>query len=95
MSRVRAFSLFQGILEIAGARTKARTGARAFRTILKIFCKLSLEYLKTLVLAIGAISTGSFVLKGPADYLDSLSPNSECGKESRRATEGATEKHFQ
>ena len=70
---------------------EAETGARAFKTALKILCKSSLEYLGILVAVIGVSAIGGFILESPADYLDNLSPNSGGGKKSGRATEGATE----
>ena len=74
----------------AGARTGAGTGTRASRTVLRIRCKSSSEYLGILLAAAGALAMGAFV-KGPAGWLDNLSPNSEGGEESRGATEGAAE----
>ena len=76
----------------AGARTGAGagTGARTSRKSLRIFCKLSSEYLGTLVLA-GALATGGFAPEVPASWSDNSLPDSGGGKESGRATEGAAE----
>ena len=77
-----------------GARTGVRTGtgAQASRTALRILCKLSLEYLGTLVAATGASAMGGFAPEGPAGWSDNLSPDSGGRKESRGATERATER---
>ena len=77
----------------AEAEAETRTGVKtqASRTVLRILCKISLEYLGIFVAASGATVMGGFVLKGPAGGLDNLSPNLGGKKEPRGATEGATE----
>ena len=73
----------------------AEVGARASRTALKIRCKSSSEYLGILVAAVGALVMGGFVPKGPAGWLDNLSPNSGGGEELGGAMEGAAEERLQ
>ena len=79
-SGVQAFSLSRDSAEVAGASVGvgARAGARAQapRIVLRIFYKLSSEYLGILVAMLGATVTGSFVPEGPAGCLDNLSPDS-------------------
>ena len=89
-----------------GARAEARTGAKAgvktgaevgvgarvSKTTLRILCKSFSENLGTLVAATGASARKSFVLEGPAGWLDNLSPNSEGREESERVTEGVVER---
>ena len=81
MSREWAFNFSQGVSATmrAGARTGAgakmgagaRTGAgvgtraRASRTVLKILCKSSSEYLETLVV-VEALATEGLAPEGPA-----------------------------
>ena len=74
MSRERAFNFSQDISEMA----KARAGAQASKTVLRIFRKLSSEYLGIFVAATGVTATRvtvieGFVSKGPAGCLDNLS----------------------
>ena len=73
-----------------GTRAGARTGARASRTALRILCKSSSEYLRTLLAAGGELARG-FLPEGPAGWSDNLSPDSGGGEESGGAIEGATE----
>ena len=72
----------------AGARTRAEARTQASRTVLRIRCKSSSEYLGILLAAAGPLATESFV-KGPAGWSDNSLPDSGGGKESRGATEGA------
>ena len=72
MSGERAFSFsrgassfFQGVSEMTRAETGVGAGASASRTALKIYCKSSLEYLGTLVVAGGALAIKGFDFKGP------------------------------
>ena len=67
----------------AGARTGAGVGARVSRTTLRIRCKSSLKYLRTLVAA-----AGDFGPKSLASYLE----NSDFGGEKK--SRGATGRHF-
>ena len=79
-SRKRAFnSLFRGSSEAA----RVRTGARASKTALRIYCKPSSEYLGTLVVAAGNFGPGG--LLGRSEISDL-----EVGGEPKRAIEGAT-----
>ena len=80
MSGERAFS-FSRTLEMTGAGVGAETGARAFKTALKILCKSSLEYLGILV--------SDFGPGGPSGC--SKISDSGGGEESGGVTEGATE----
>ena len=75
----------------AKARTGAEMGVWASRTVLKILCKSSLEYLGTLVVATRAIAIRDFVSMRLMRYLDTLSSNSEGEEDSGRAMEGGTE----
>ena len=100
----RAFSFLRGALVTmgagagagaeAGTRARAKTGVgagtRASRTVLKIRCKSSSEYLGILLAATGALATGGFV-ESPVGWSGNSSPDSRGGKESEGATEGATE----
>ena len=65
-------------------------GARAYKTALKIYCKSSLEYLGTLVVAGGELARG-FDPKGLAGWSDNLLPDLGGGEESGEAMEGVTE----
>ena len=87
MSRKRAFSFFRGTLETMRAGTGV--GTWASRTALKICCKLSSEYLRTLV-ATGEALARSFTPEGLAGWLDNLSPDLGGRKKLRRAIERAT-----
>ena len=99
MSGERTFSFSQGAVKAMGAGARAEAGAvaaaevraRVFKTVLRILCKSSLEYLGTLVVVTEASATGGFIPEGPAGWSDNLSPDSEDGKEPKRITEGATE----
>ena len=66
-SEERAFSFSQGTSETtrAGTGAGAGAGARASKTALRIRCKLSSEYLRTLLAAGGELVRG-FPLEGPA-----------------------------
>ena len=66
----------------------ARTGARASKTALKILCKSSLEYLRTLV---AARDFGPGVLSDYSEISDS-GDREEPREATERATEGATER---
>ena len=61
----KAFSFSQDVLKTIGAGVRVgaevRSEALASRTVLKILCKSSLEYLGILVVA---TATGSFILGG-------------------------------
>ena len=78
-------SLFRSSSEAAGAGAGAGAEIRACRTALRICCKLSLEWLGTLVAA-----AGDFAPWGPAGYLE----NSDSGgrKELGGATEGRSQR---
>ena len=95
MTRERAFSFSQDTSATmragAGTGTGAGVGigAPAFRTALRILCKSSSEYLRTLV-AIRALVTRGFGPEGLAGWSDNSSPNSGGGEESEGATKGAT-----
>ena len=81
-SREQAFNgFFQGSLNAAKAEARARIGAQAFKTALKIHYKLFLEYLKTSVAAVGDFGPRSL-----AGYLKNFDLRDR--EESRRATEG-------
>ena len=67
---------------MARVEVRAGAGVRAFRTVLRICCKLSSEYLGTLVAAIRTIVTRSFALRGLASCLENS--DSGGGEESRR-----------
>ena len=95
MFRERAFSLFWGILETAGAKTGVEAGAQVSRIVLKILCKSSSEYLGILVAASGATAMEDFIFEGSANCSVNLLSNSESGKESGGVTEGATERYSQ
>ena len=65
----------------ARAGAEMGTGTQASRTVLKIRCKSSLEYLGTSIATAGAF--------GPRDSADCLENSDlEGGEESERATEG-------
>ena len=82
-------------MEVAGAGAGTEAGVQASKTALRICCKISLEYLGTLVAVARASAIGSFVFEGPADWLNSLSPDLGGGEELERATKGeAMEKRF-
>ena len=74
----------------AETRAGAGTGALISIIALKILCKSSSEYLRTLV-AIRALAIRGFGPKCLAGWLDNLSPNSGGGEELGRATKGASE----
>ena len=81
MSEKRAFNgLFRSSLEVTRAGAGMKAGAQASRTVLKIYCKSSLEYLGTLVAAVG-----DFSLKCPLNHLENF--NSEGEKKPGRAIE--------
>ena len=69
---------------MAGAGVGARAGVRASKTVLKICCKLSSEYLE-----ISVVAAGGFSLRGLAGY----SENSDL--EDREESRGAMEEHSQ
>ena len=92
ISKERAFNFSRGTLETMRARVGAEVGAQASRTALRILCKSSSKYLETLVAAIGASVMGGFVSKGPAGWLDNLSPDLGGRKESKEAMERAMER---
>ena len=73
-----------------GAGAGAEAGAQASRTVLKIRCKSSSEYLAILVAAAGALARG-FAPEGQAGWSDNSSPDSGGEKESGGAIEGAAE----
>ena len=78
MSGEQAFSSSWSISETTGAGTEARAGARVSRIVLRIRCKLFLEYLKTSVARTTA--TRSFA---PKDLVGCLENSDlEDGKES-------------
>ena len=84
ISGERIFNFFQDTLETTRARAKARARAQASRTALKIRYKSSLEYLGTLVAAIGDFSPRS--LSGCLEI-----SYSGVREESERAMKRATE----
>ena len=65
-------------------------GAKASKTALKICCKSFSEYLKTLVVATGALAR-DFIPNSLAGWSDNLSPDLKGEEESGRATKGAKE----
>ena len=101
----RASSFFRGTSAImeagagvgarAGARTGAGAGTQVSRTILKIRCKSSLEYLRRIVTARGELAKEGFVPEGHVGWSDNLSPNSRGGEESRGVREEAVEERSQ
>ena len=72
----------------AKAIIRARAGTRASRTVLRIRCKSSSEYLGILLAAAGALATGGFV-KGSMGWSDNLSLDLGGGEESGGATKEA------
>ena len=78
----------------AGARTGAGARIQTSRTVLKIRCKSSSEYLGILVAAARALAMGCFVPKGSADWSDNLSSDSGGREESGGATEGAVDERL-
>ena len=77
----------------AGARTEVGAGTRASKTVLRICYKLSSEYLGILLVAAGALATGSFI-EGSAGWSDNSSPDLGGGEKSGGATEGAAEERL-
>ena len=108
MSGERAFSFSRGVSATMGAgagvgagagtgaraRTGAGAGTWASRTVLRIRCKLSSEYLGIPSVAAGALATGGFV-EGPARFSENLLPDSGDGEESGGVTKGVAEERSQ
>ena len=84
--REQAFSLLWSALEITRAGTRVGAEARVWvsKTVLRICCKLSLEYLRILIAAAEIIKMRSFTLEGPAGYLKNFDLRDR--EESGRAT---------
>ena len=76
----------------AGAGAGAGTRVQASKTALRIHCKSFSEYLGILVAAAEALAR-DFVPEGLAGWSDNLSPDSKGEEESKRAIEGAAERH--
>ena len=90
-----AFSFSQSSLEMTGAGVGVDIGVQASKTALRIFCKLSLEYLEILVAEIGTLATGDFIFEGPVNWSDNLSTNLGGKEESERTIEKATEEEIE
>ena len=84
----RAFSFSRDTSETTGTGAGAGAGARASRTVLKIRCKSSSEYLGILV------SAGDFGPRGPSgcSEISDSGGGEESGGVSEGATEGVTER---
>ena len=78
-----------------GAKAEVGVGARTqvSKTVLKVFCKSSLEYLGTSIAVTGVRTKGGFVFEGPASYSKKFDLKSR--KESEEVTEGVMEGHSQ
>ena len=102
MSEKRALSLFRDISKTAGAGARVGRGVgvrtQAFKTVLKIFCKSSSEYLRILVAVLRVTVMGDLISKGLVECLINFPPDLRDGKESggatKRVTERAMEGHF-
>ena len=82
-SRERAFnSLSWGSLEVV--EVEAEAGVWVSKTVLRIRCKSSLEYLGALIVVAETTAIGVFALENPAGYLENFDLGD--GKELGRAT---------
>ena len=85
----RVFSFSWSALEITGVEAKA--GVWVSKMALKIYCKLSSEYSRTLIAATGMLAMKGFVLEGSAGWSKKLLLDSRSKKKSRRAIKRAKE----